>query len=329
MNPLFDMIANMQNTDQANSIKEQMAKQFGLQQDQANKAMEALMPAFTQGLKRNAAASPAGMASFMEALASGNHANYVNNPADAFSAKGMSEGNAILGHLFGNKEVSRAVAAQAEAASGVSQSVLKQMLPALAPLIMGGLFKQMTGQAQPTQQMQNAFGGGSGGILGQILEQMMKGGLGGAGGQAAPRNQPRAKNPLESILEQMTGGGSSGGQSSGDPGGALGDIFSEMIKNGPMGQMDQSGKDDQSYAPQESDPYDEPESDLNDVFGRKKRVEEEDPYAEEAKSTPQGYPQGTGLEDLFGDLFKPSKQGAPQYDKAIESIFDQFMKPKN
>lgn len=325
MNPLFDMIANMQNANQSNSISEQMAKQFGLQQDQAAKAMEALMPAFSQGLKRNAAASPAGMASFMEALAKGNHANYMNNPMEAFSPKGMSEGNAILGHLFGNKEVSRAVAAQAEAASGVSQSILKQMLPALAPMVMGGLFKQMTGQSEPTPQMQNAFGGG-GGILGQILEQVMKGGLGGAtgGGQQTPNSQPRAKNPLESILEQMTGGGTAtGGQSSNNPGGSLGDIFNDMLKNSPMGQ---AGTPETSQS--DTNPYDEPLNDLNDVFGRKKRAQEEDPYSEEVKSERQGYPQGTGLEDLFGDLFKPSKQGAPQYDKAIESIFDQFMKPK-
>ncbi|MGB7287732.1 MAG: DUF937 domain-containing protein [Salaquimonas sp.] len=324
MNPLFDMLSNLQNEGQAPSLQNQMAKQFGLQQEQASKAIEALMPAFTQGLKRNAAASPSGMASFMEALAKGNHANYVQNPMEAFTSKGMSEGNAILGHLFGSKEVSRAVTAQAEAASGVSQSILKQMLPALAPIVMGSLFKQMTGQVS-TPQAQNAFGGG-GGILGQILQEMMKGGLG--GGQSAPQNQPRAKNPLESILEQMTGGGGFGGgsENAGNPGGALGDIFNEMIKNGPMGGA--MGDQPQNPSPQTS-PYDEPENDLDDVFGRKKRAREADPYAGEPASEEPNYPKGTGLEDLFGDLFKPSKQGVPQYDKAIESIFDQFMKPRS
>ncbi len=155
MNPLFDMLTNMQTGAQQNTIADQMAKQFGLQQDQAKSAIEALMPAFSQGLKRNAAASPTDLASFMQALASGNHANYLQDPSKAFSPAGMNEGNAILGHLFGGKEISRAVAKQAEATSGVSAAILKQMLPALAPLVMGGLFKQMTGQAAHTQQAAN------------------------------------------------------------------------------------------------------------------------------------------------------------------------------
>ena len=61
----------------------------------------------------------------------------------------MAEGNGILGHLFGSKELSRAVAAQAAQATGIGQEMLKQMLPVIASMIMGGLFKQSTAQAQP------------------------------------------------------------------------------------------------------------------------------------------------------------------------------------
>lgn len=335
MNPLFDMLANMQTGAQNNTIADQMAKQFGLQQEQAKSAIEALMPAFTQGLKRNAAASPTDLASFMQALASGNHANYLQDPSKAFSPAGMSEGNAILGHLFGGKEISRAVAKQAEATSGVSAAILKQMLPALAPLVMGGLFKQMTGQAATPQQAaqsqnaptqnapaQNAMGGG--GILGQILEEMMKGGL----GQAQQRQQPRARNPLEEILEQMTGGRAGGGMgqsSGGNPGGSLGDIFNDMLKNGPMGQMvggQTGGGQARDSRPADPSPYDQPADEPgDDIYGRREHAPEPEPEA-------QGYPKGTGLEDLFGDLFKPTKTRAPQYDKAIESIFDQFLKPR-
>ena len=300
MNPLFDMLTKMQSNalggSGQNSLHDQMAKQFGLQHDQAQKAMEALMPAFSQGLKRSAAATPKGMADFMQALASGGHSDYLQNPMKAFTPEGMQEGNAILGHLFGSKEVSRAVAAQAEAASGVSQSILKQMLPALAPMIMGGLFKQM---ANPPQAQQ-AFGGAGGGILGQILEEMMKGGLqGGAGRQG----QPRARNPLEEILEQMTRGGlgqpsgqaqdNRGGNQGSNPGGSLGDIFNDMLKNNPLGQGGQ-----QPSSENDPSPYDtEPQSDLDDIFGKNtggRETRSEDP------TEPIGYPKGTGLEDLFG-----------------------------
>lgn len=321
MTSLFDMLNGMQ--AQQADISRQMAKQFGLQQEQAQKAMEALMPAFSQGLKRNAS-TPRGFADFMQALATGGHADYMQNPMKAFTPEGMSEGNAILGHLFGSKDVSRAIAAQAEAASGVSQSILKQMLSALAPMIMGGLFQNMMVQAQNTQAQH--FGGtAGGGILGQILEQMMKGGIGGPMGQPQPRQQPRMKNPLEEMLEQMMGGGRSGQAPSGMPGGAgnnpLGDIFNEMIKNGPMGQMGEYMRDYGSGREQQpqNDPYAQPAPES--PYDRQPSREPE------ATSEPRSpYPKGTGLEDLFGDLFKPSRHGVPEaYEKGIQDIFDQFL----
>jgi len=329
MNNLFDMLnaMNGQASAATGSIPEQLARQFGLQQEQAQKAMEALMPAFSQGLKRNAS-TPQGFAGFMEAMASGQHNQYTQNPMKAFTPEGMAEGNAILGHLFGGKEVSRAVAAQAEAASGVSQAIIKQMLPAIAPIIMGGLFSQMTNQA--TQAQAQHFGGGAGGgFLGQILEQMMKGGFGGGmpGGQP-PRSQPggRARNPLEEILEQMTkggfggGGGQPQGGGSSSHGGPLGDIFNEMLKNGPMGGGMGGGYNSPQMDQQPQEPSQPRQPDLNDIFGR------EAPSEPEAHREPQSpYPKGTGLEDLFGDLFKPTSRGAPDYEKAIESIFDQFL----
>lgn len=329
MTSLFDMLTGIQ--AQQADISQQMAKQFGLQQEQAQKAMEALMPAFSQGLKRNAS-TPKGFADFMQALANGSHAEYMQNPMKAFTPKGMSEGNAILGHLFGSKDVSRAIAAQAEAASGVSQSILKQMLPALAPMIMGGLFQNMTGQ--PQQAHAQHFGGSAGGgILGQILEQMMKGGLGGPMGQPQtrqPQQQPRMRNPLEEMLEQMMGGGRGGQSPSGVPGGGnnpLGDIFNEMIRNGPLGggmggQMDDyTGGGNRQSAPPD-DPYTRTEAD--DSYRRQHTPE---PEASGAPQSP--YPKGTGLEDLFGDLFKPSRHGVPEaYEKGIQDIFDQFLPRK-
>ena len=95
-----------------------MAKQFGISQDQVQSAIEALMPAFSAGLKRNAA-DPMGMGAFLQALGTGNHANYFDNVQKAFNPAGVADGNNILGHLFGSKEVSRAVAAQASAATGI------------------------------------------------------------------------------------------------------------------------------------------------------------------------------------------------------------------
>ncbi len=134
---LYDMMMQAQN---GNAV-EVMARQFGLAQEQATKAVAALMPAFSEGFKRNAA-NPYDMAAFMKALTTGDHAKYFEDMGKAFTPQGMAEGNGILGHLFGNKDVSRAIAAQAAQMTGIGQEIYKQMLPAMASALMGGIFKQ-------------------------------------------------------------------------------------------------------------------------------------------------------------------------------------------
>ncbi len=134
---LYDMMMQAQN---GNAV-ETMARQFGLAQEQAAKAVAALMPAFSEGFKRNAA-NPYDMAAFMKALTTGEHAKYFEDISKAFTPQGLAEGNGILGHLFGNKDVSRAIAAQAAQMTGIGQEVYKQMLPVMASALMGGIFKQ-------------------------------------------------------------------------------------------------------------------------------------------------------------------------------------------
>ena len=56
------------------------------------------------------------------------------------------EGNGILAHVLGSKEVSREVASRAAAQTGLSPDVMKQMLPLAATLMMGA-FAQKSGGA--------------------------------------------------------------------------------------------------------------------------------------------------------------------------------------
>ena len=51
---------------------------------------------------------------------------------------------AILGHVLGNKEASRNVAAQAAQATGVNSDIVKQLLPLVATAVMGALSKETT-----------------------------------------------------------------------------------------------------------------------------------------------------------------------------------------
>jgi hypothetical protein len=298
MLPLFDMLANAQN---GNAI-DQMARQFGLSQQQAQEAMAALMPAFSQGLKRNAA-DPYGLGDFLSALSTGQHARYFEDAAVAFTPQGVQEGNGILGHLFGSKDLSRAVAAQAAQATGIAQQTLQQMLPVLASMVMGGLFKQATGQAtgQSGGQRGAAGFGGQGNPLQEIIEQMMK--QGGGFGQNQPQTQTRAQpqggpldNPFGKILEGMFGGGQQPQQQQapqspyGDN--PLGRIFEEMLGGGR-----------QQAAPQPA-----------------------------PRSAPKANPSGrarTPYDDLFGDMFEAGAKTRDDTQKNMESVFDQFLQGMN
>ncbi len=151
MLPLFDMMMQAQN----GAAMEAVARQFNLAQEQATKAMAALMPAFSAGLKRSTS-NPYDFVGLMQAVASGNYARYFEDMSRAFTPEGISDGNNILAQLFGSKEVSRAVAAQAAQMTGIGQDIYKQMLPVLADTLMGGLFKQTTGQmASPVNPFVN------------------------------------------------------------------------------------------------------------------------------------------------------------------------------
>ena len=287
MMPLYDMMMNAQNGEALRA----MARQFGLNEAQMDQAMAALMPAFSTGLKRNVS-NPMDMSNFLSALAGGNHAQYFDNMQNAFSPQGMQEGNGILGHIFGSKEVSRAVAAQAEAATGIGQEIYKQMLPVLATAIMGGLFKQSTGQTASHAQS-SAMGGAN--PIGDLISEMMRQGMGGARAKPTPKASPM-DNPLGQILEGMFGGA----PQQQPPRGAdnpfannpLGQIFQDMI-GGAMGG---------GQARQAPEPEQPPEPDR----------------------MPSGRPRNP-YDDLFGQMFDSGKEVQKGYQKNMESIFDQYL----
>ena len=182
-----------------------LAHQFGVSQAQAQAAMEAMLPAFSTSLKRNTD-DPMGLNAFLKAVGSGNHLNYYEDAMAAFSPAAFADGDGILGHLFGDKDVSRAVADQAAAMTGIGTELMKQMLPVLASMMMGGLARQGTGAANPMQQMfEQMMGGGRGGAnpLGDMLQGMLGNMFGGAG--KAPAGQG-GFNPAEIMDALFTAG---------------------------------------------------------------------------------------------------------------------------
>lgn len=286
---LFDMLNDAQG---GNGI-DLLARQFDLSRQQAELALEALLPAFSQGLKRNVS-DPYGVANFIGALASGQHGQYFDQASRAFSADAVDNGNDVLGQLFGSKELSRAVAAQAAQATGIGQDVLKRMLPVIASMLMGGMLRQWTGQSKTGQAQagQAAGGFGAGNPLGEIIEKMMR--QGGAG-MPQQRTQPQASpsdNPFGDILKDMFGGGAASREAPRpSPGG---------IDN-PFGRM------------------------FEEMLGGSAPPPESKPGRDQPDANPGGRPRSP-FDDIFGDMFETGRKTRDDYEQGVKNVFDQFMK---
>lgn len=328
MPSLFDIFAQAQN----GAGMQALAQQYGLSMQQTQAAVQALLPAFSQGLQRNTA-DPYGLGAFMTAMASGQHAKYFEDATRAFSPQGIDEGNGILGHLFGSKDLSRAVANQAAQATGLSQQVLQQMLPAMASMMMGGLFKQTNNQLTGGQTF-----GGSGNPLGEIVEQMMRQGSLAPAPQTrqAPAPNPYGENPLGKVLQDMFGGGApqpqSQPQQAPNPYGEnpLGKVLQDMFGGGAVQQQPQSRPQPQ----QTQSPYgDNP---LGKIFEEMLRQGgggfgvpggQPAPQPQQRQPQPQTNPSGrprNPFDDIFGKMFETGAQQRDEYEKSVGTIFDQF-----
>jgi hypothetical protein len=147
----------------------QLGSQFGLGDDQAASALSALVPALAAGFQRNTQ-SPDGLGSLIGALTGGNHDQYISNPQALGNASAVDEGNGILGHVFGNKDVSRQVASRAAAQTGLSADIMKQMLPLVAAMMMGA-FARHSNAAQAAPGGGSLTGGGLASMLGPLLDR--------------------------------------------------------------------------------------------------------------------------------------------------------------
>jgi hypothetical protein len=87
------------------------------------------------------------------------------------SLVGGGVGNQILGHIFGSKDTSRDVAAQASQESGVDTSTLKKLLPIVAGAVAVYYMTHRNKGAAPAgaEPSSGGIGAPSGGILGSIL----------------------------------------------------------------------------------------------------------------------------------------------------------------
>jgi hypothetical protein len=180
-----------------------MAQELGVSEAEAASGAAALVPAILGGLKKQAQAQPAGLDALGGLLGQLGGSSLLDNVL-APQPTDVGRGNEVLGSIFGSKDVSRAVAQNASAQSGLDPSLLKKMLPMVAMLVAGFMARQAGGDGAAAPA---ATGGGLGGLLGGLLG---RGQAAAAGTQGTPASGLASMldlngdgNPLDDILNMI------------------------------------------------------------------------------------------------------------------------------
>lgn len=174
---------------QQNAFGTMIEKEFGLSRSEQAKALEAMIPAFFFGMRKNAS-DPFGVAAFWQMLAGGPYGSYFDNPFAAATPKAMAEGNSILEKLFGSPEIARAVSLQVEAATGIAQDVVRRMMPVYANMMMGGLQRQAEAAPNPFLTM---------------MQGMANSAADAARPQRAKQGETNAELPFVTFMNSMLG----------------------------------------------------------------------------------------------------------------------------
>jgi hypothetical protein len=181
-----------------------IARELGVDEGTAATGAAALLPAILGGLKGQAQAQPEGLGGLIGMLGGMGGGGLLASVLGA-GPSNVDAGNNVLGQIFGSKDVSRTVAADASTKTGISGDLLKKMLPLIAMAVAGYMANQAGGaQAAPAQES----GGGLGGMLGNVLGGIMGGGSqqaapqsgGMIGGLGSLLDMDRDGNPLNDII---------------------------------------------------------------------------------------------------------------------------------
>ncbi len=144
---------------QGGALVKQLADSNGVDVNDALNILGKLVPGLTQQIKQNAS-EPKGLDSLMRALESGQHQRYLERETEAFTPEAIADGNAILGHLLGSKDRSRAMAAEVATQVGASDSIIKRMLPQVAAMVMGAMSSQTRSRNGALGDLLGMMGGG-------------------------------------------------------------------------------------------------------------------------------------------------------------------------
>lgn len=175
-----------------------IAKQLGIDESAAEAAVQQIVPGLVAGLAANAE-DPKGAASLEKALS--HDRGGVKKKVTEID---VEDGKKIVRNVYGDKQDAVATklaasATKASAAGDVTQDIIKQILPIVAPIVLAWLAEQFLGgkKEEPAAKEEESS---TGGAIGDLL-----GGLLGSGSSSGSSNS--TGDLLGGILGGLLGGG--------------------------------------------------------------------------------------------------------------------------
>lgn len=173
-----------------------IAKQLGIDESVAEAAVQQVVPGLVAGLAANAE-DPKGAASLTKALSHDRGAVHKKKVTEI----DVEDGKKIVKNVYGDKQDAvasklAASATKASAAGDVTQDIIKQILPIVAPIVLAWLAEQFLGgkKEEPAAKEEESSSGGIGDLLGGLL-----------GGSSGSSNS--TGDLLGGILGGLLGGG--------------------------------------------------------------------------------------------------------------------------
>jgi len=180
-----------------------IAQQLDLDEGQAQRGAEALLPALLGGFKKQVQSQPNALDSMGSLLGQLGSSDVLNNVFAKLTGS-ADTGNDILGQVFGSKDVSRTVVDSAAQSTGLNVEQLKKMLPMLATMVAAFMTKQGLGGAADSEA--STLGGGLGGLLGGLLggaQSSSNTNQSGLSSLVSMLDLNKDGNPLDDILRMM------------------------------------------------------------------------------------------------------------------------------
>lgn len=196
-----------------------IARQAGVDEADARRAIQSVLPALVGGMQANAQ-DEAGAASLERAL--GQHAGALDARLDG--DVDADDGERIVRNVFGGQTDQVAAALGGASGGGAMGDIVRRILPIVAPIVLAWLAQRLFsggGQA-PTQPS------GGGAALPTRRDNPFANSGGGAGG-TLPTTSGRTPSPSPQAQQRQSGGG------------GLGDLLGGILGGGGGGQQQAGG----------------------------------------------------------------------------------------